>query len=162
MNEKPDWSPFKKVTNPFKKMSMANVKLLAKEYGLSNKKGKALWRSICRDKYFINSLYQVYAGEVNTLDGGSMYHLTIKKTNLKSDEPISWSDKQRIKNEVVGEGYEAVELFPTQDRVIESPTQCHLWVLPDHTFRFPFGFFKGDMAVEEKVGDIVSEKEGDE
>ncbi len=63
--------------------------------------------------------------------------LSIKRHDRK---PIrDWRDLQRIKNDVVGEDCEAVELFPASSRLVDSANQYHLWALPLGE-RWPLGF----------------------
>jgi hypothetical protein len=65
----------------------------------------------------------------------SMIHLSIKRNDKK---PIrEWRDLLRIKNTLVGEEVEAVELFPAMSRLIDEANQYHLWCIPNYTF--PFG-----------------------
>jgi hypothetical protein len=48
--------------------------------------------------------------------------------------------KQAIKNGIVGEECEAVELYPAESRLVDTANQYHLWALPSDLMRFPFGF----------------------
>jgi hypothetical protein len=54
-----------------------------------------------------------------------------------------WRHFQRIKNQIVGEECEAIELYPAESRLTDSANQYHLWALRDPEERFPFGFFDG-------------------
>lgn len=61
-------------------------------------------------------------------DFGAWKHLSIKR---RDREPIhDWRHLQQIKNEIVGHDREAVELYPSSDRVLDASNQYHLWVLP--------------------------------
>lgn len=51
-----------------------------------------------------------------------------------------WDHLQQIKNEVVGPEFEAVELFPSEQRLVDTCNEYHLWVHSSPAFRFPFGF----------------------
>lgn len=42
-----------------------------------------------------------------------------------------WRDLQRIKSEVCGPDREAIEVYPTEARVVDCANQTHLWVLPE-------------------------------
>lgn len=55
-----------------------------------------------------------------------------------------WDHLQQIKNEVVGPEYEAVELFPAEQRLVDTCNEYHLWVHSSPAFRFPFGFEAAD------------------
>ncbi|MCR9209034.1 MAG: hypothetical protein NXI28_12445 [bacterium] len=62
-------------------------------------------------------------------------------TNLDHSAKHDWRDFQRIKNELIGPDAEAVELYPSEDRLIDTTNTFHLWSPIDH--RFDFGFEKG-------------------
>ena len=68
-------------------------------------------------------------------------HLSVK---THDKEPIrDWRDMQRIKNELVGEEHEAVELYPAESRLVDTANQYHMWVLEkpaDEGGYFPFGW----------------------
>lgn len=89
---------------------------------------------------FVNNLYQVavYEPEHEIAPGLGVIHLSIKRRDRKPI--INWNHLQRIKNEIVGPEYEAVELFPAESRLVNLANQYHLWVLSKKGARFPFGF----------------------
>ncbi len=65
-------------------------------------------------------------------------HLSIKRHDR---EPIhDWRDLQEIKNTIVGESCEAIELYPAEARRVDTANQFHLWACLDPEYRFPFGF----------------------
>lgn len=50
-----------------------------------------------------------------------------------------WREFQQIKNDLCGKDREAVEIYPTEDRLVDEQNMFHLWVLPKGS-QFPFGF----------------------
>jgi hypothetical protein len=58
-----------------------------------------------------------------------------------------WQDFQRIKNELVGEEREAVELYPAESRLIDTSNAWHLWCPPEGT-EWPFGWFRGRLVYD--------------
>jgi hypothetical protein len=81
-----------------------------------------------------NEKYQV---SVRRSDKG-LVHLSIK---LNTREVVKdWRDFQAIKNQLVGEECEGVELYPASSRLVDTSNQYHIWAVADPTFRFPFGF----------------------
>lgn len=57
---------------------------------------------------------------------GVVIHLSIKR---RDRHPIhDWRHLQRIKNELVGTEYDAVELYPAERRKVDTANQYHLWV----------------------------------
>ena len=55
-------------------------------------------------------------------------------------QPMLWTHKQHIKNLVVGEDYEGVELYPRIDRSIPWTNEDHLWVLKTKGAFNPLGY----------------------
>ncbi|MGR9527665.1 DUF7694 domain-containing protein (plasmid) [Priestia megaterium] len=47
-------------------------------------------------------------------------------------------EKQRIKNEIFGEEYTAIEVFPKESELVDEANMYHLWVLPKG-MNLPFG-----------------------
>lgn len=84
----------------------------------------------------INSRYQVYVYDAGAGRMGRMVWLSIKA--LDKSARHDWRDLQRIKNEVVGPQYDAVEIYPAEDKLVDTSNQYHLWVFLD--FKLPFGF----------------------
>lgn len=76
--------------------------------------------------------------QVQVRDTDAYVHLSIKRVDR---EPVrDWRDLQAIKNALVGEQCEAVELFPAENRLVDSANQYHLFAIRDPDYRFPFGF----------------------
>lgn len=95
---------------------------------------------------FINSRYQVVLTQ-NAIAGfnGPVDHLSIKRWDKYPSR--DWREMQRIKNELCGVGREACELYPSEDRLVDTANQYHLWVLPKGTL-FPFGFDDGRVVTK--------------
>jgi hypothetical protein len=102
-------------------------------------------------KAFGNSTYQVFVRNVPPKgDWPEMVWLSIKRNDR--DTIHDWRDLQRIKNDVVGEENEGVELYPAESRLVDTSNQYHMWVLKDPKLHFPFGFsgrFVTDQIVAE-------------
>jgi hypothetical protein len=60
---------------------------------------------------------------------------------------LTWAEKQRLKNEIFGEGRTALEVFPTTERLIDEAMMYHLWVLPAET-ALPFGIHRSDPCAD--------------
>lgn len=93
-----------------------------------------------------NNIYQVSVVEINRATVfGKITWLSIKRID---QQPIhDWRDLQRIKNELVGELVEAVELYPSEARLVDICNQYHLWCFVDG-YRFPFGY-RSRLVIEE-------------
>ncbi len=100
-----------------------------------------------------NDVYTVYVNKHHPsgfkYEDGSpvlMTWLSIKR-NDRMAKP-DWRDFQWIKNQLVGEENEGVELFPAESRLVDGSNQYHLWVFEDTEFRFPFGFTDARMVTQ--------------
>ena len=75
---------------------------------------------------------------------GKVEHVTItRKTtddNLLSGVKggFTWAEKQQIKDELFGKKRAAVEVFPTEDRLVDVMDVYHLWVF-EKGYQLPFG-----------------------
>lgn len=132
----PEWTPFKPAS-------------LAPE-DLERYKGSAAENETL-EGVLRNSRYQVlvFHVEVEGIPGGEMNHLSIKR--LDRETVHDWRDMQRIKNEICGSDREAVELYPREDRLVDTSNQYHLWVLPEEIL-FPFGYDTRAVADSELIG----------
>ncbi len=52
-------------------------------------------------------------------------HLTISRHDLR--EVVDWRHKQQIKNQLLGEQEEAVEIFPPEKDLVDAVNAFHLW-----------------------------------
>jgi hypothetical protein len=64
-----------------------------------------------------------------------MKHLSICRTDKQAVH--DWRAFQRIKNELAGPEWEAVEIYPAESRLVDMANQYHLWCFP---FAIGFGF----------------------
>lgn len=98
---------------------------------------------------YLNDKYQVNTRVVSALPGASwppMIHLSIRRIDRA---PIhDWRELQQIKNLIVGEDHEAVELYPAESRVVDTANQWHLWCIATAGVAFPFGFATGIKSTE--------------
>lgn len=89
-----------------------------------------------RPDMFMNDIYTVARYE-----DGSIIHLSIKRNDRECIH--DWRDLQEIKNQLVGEENEGVELYPAESRVVDLANQYHLWVFKDPDFKLNIGFQDG-------------------
>jgi hypothetical protein len=93
------------------------------------------------DAIFVNSRYQVNLKHLKKDDisfSCDVIHLSIKSRDKEARH--DWRDLQRIKNEIVGPQYEAVEIYPKEEFLVDTANQYHLWVFHDESISLPFGF----------------------
>jgi hypothetical protein len=81
-----------------------------------------------------NNLYIVQVVREETA-WGEVDRLLVRRND---SAPVrSWSDMQRIKNEIRGPERVAVEVYPPESVLVDSANIYHLWVLPEG-FALPF------------------------
>jgi hypothetical protein len=69
------------------------------------------------------------------------WYLSIRRHDR---EPIcSWRDLQEIKNQIVGPDNDAFMLYPSEQRVVDTANQYHLFVLKEVGVLIPYGFNSG-------------------
>jgi hypothetical protein len=89
-------------------------------------------------RIFQNNRYRVEIANTPYDIRLTFIHLAIHR--LDGGTCNEWTDLQRIKNEIVGPEYEAMELFPAESRLVNTGNEYHLWVHSDPGFRFPIGW----------------------
>ena len=105
---------------------------------------------------FLNDKYQVQIREAKWGEHlpkeqqMDMIWLSIKRIDKESIH--DWRELQQIKNEIVGEKNEAIEIYPSEDRIVDTANQYHLWVFKDPEIKVPVGFFDG-----RRVSDIFTD-----
>lgn len=110
----------------------------------------------CQEQVFLNDTYQVNLGGPHRTKGDAwplMWHLSIKR---RDKEVIhDWRAMQEIKNMIIGEENEAIEIYPAESRLVDCANQYHLWCFCDPSIRIPIGYKQrmvGDTAAAIAVG----------
>ena len=85
---------------------------------------------------FVNSIYQVSVWYQDHPTFGLVAHLSFKTHDRQPRH--DWREMQRIKNELCGEECEAIEIYPSEARLVDTSNQYHLYVFKD--FKIPLGF----------------------
>jgi hypothetical protein len=99
------------------------------------------------DELWTNRTYQCAVFHLDPVAGPfGPLHLSIKRRDKKVIH--DWRDLQNIKNDVAGRQREAAELYPAENRLVDTANQYHLWVLP-HGGSFPFGYNNGRLVTNE-------------
>jgi hypothetical protein len=63
----------------------------------------------------------------------SVNRTSIDLATLDFRQDISWDDLQHLKNEAGFADFEAVEIYPPHDSVVNVANMRHLWILPERT-----------------------------
>lgn len=96
-----------------------------------------------------NNLYEVLLRRHKNEGLCDLIHLAIRTLDRQAKH--DWRHFQRIKNELLGEDIEAVEVYPAEERLVDTMNQYHLWAFDDPNFRFPFGY-KNRLVTEGNKG----------
>lgn len=70
--------------------------------------------------FFVNSIYSVQKYEKN-----GVYLLGIRRHDESVN--VSWRDKQKIKNAILGKNGVAIEFFPPEEELTDSANMFWLW-----------------------------------
>ena len=114
-----------KIYNSFKRAHKAGVINLKPTLQLA----KGEFKDLSHLRWWATDIYsaseQWFNGRVN---------ISFKRHDRGTDIP--WQHKQWSKNDILGEEWEAVELFPAESRLLNTANQYHLWGEP----KIPVGF----------------------
>lgn len=127
----PPWDPFVDVTDHLsspllRKMGLGGKDLILKvqeRMGTGNKETRAFQNS----RYFVHRTPHPQGG------------WTLSIRNLVNDARHDWREFQRIKNELCGPECEGFELYPAEDRLVDTSNQFYMHVMPPG-MRLPVGF----------------------
>lgn len=75
-----------------------------------------------------NDKYVVTVRDLKPLEGSDApegKHISIRRQDRKPCQ--DWRDFQRIKNQLAGPEWEAIELYPAESRLVDGANQYHLW-----------------------------------
>ena len=135
---------------PIRNGKVLTWKDFVKDYGISKQKAKLLLRDAAEDEVWTNDKYAAfvrrhkgrgffdhYQSCINDFDM-EMAWLSIKRHD--KEVVHDWRDLQRIKNDIVGEECEGIELYPAESRLTDAANQYHLFVCTDPEVRIPVGF----------------------
>lgn len=128
-------------------------RLVADKFSVSKNEAMAIVERNREQSVWLNDKYQVNARYVEPKNGWpALIHLSIKRIDKETIH--DWRELQEIKNKLVGLHNEGVEIYPDDDRLVDSANQYHLWVLADPTIKLPFGFGERLTATPEQAASI--------
>lgn len=134
-------------------------KKIGKDQGvtLSQKQAKYFYKDSIRGEKYRNNIYavEVYrdsdADDMVLIDEwkGNCTYLAIRR----HDKEIcnDWRHFQQIKNELVGEEIEAMQIYPAESRLTDTANQYWLFCLPKDG-QIPFGFKQRNVDYTEQKG----------
>ena len=138
------WHPMKPaISQPIHPTRRRALERWAKEQGLTD---AAIAQQIAQaqgSETWMNNIYVATVHPGAPTEGGwpAMKQLSIRRIDRKVIH--DWRHLQQIKTDIFGPDCEAVELYPSDDRVVDTANSYHLWVLTDPGRKFPFGWGTG-------------------
>jgi hypothetical protein len=104
--------------------------------------------ALARQEVWRNNLYVVM---IERHPNGWITELSIRRMDR---QPVhDWRDFQRIKTEIAGAHVEAVEIYPAENRLMDTANQYYLYCLPPG-MRLPFGYDTGRNVRD--TGDVLA------
>ena len=102
-----------------------------KQSGLTKEQANDSYHYMKRLEHWMNDTYHVSIDKQTDMHGLSfpVWHLAIKRNDRAPC--TDWRDFQAIKNQLVGEECEAVEMYPAESRLMDTANSYHLWAFPD-------------------------------
>ena len=148
-----NWEPLVKTSTPKRAIAW---KHLVEEFGVAKQYAKNLLRYMDSMTYWQNSTYFVSTKKRN---GHGSYDFAKETYNgvwtgesmwisfhRHDREPvIDWRDMQNSKNDVAGPEWEAIQIFPSESRLMDTANEYHMFAFNGE---LPIGFFIG-RAIQE-------------
>lgn len=130
---------------------------LLKEHGATKKDAQEAWkREKIREQrvdHYRNEMYHAMIDKHDEHGFGEdviVWTLSIKRHDR---EPIcDWRDFQEIKNQLCGEQYEGIMLYPAESRVVDTANQYWMYVFMNEGWAVPCGFTTGVKTDDSKYG----------
>lgn len=158
-------TPFKKAHYPIWDLPIKErfeyCKLETKKFGLNltHEQSKQYYNEMYNCEVWKNDIYEVKVFRGKQADWiihndeikGTMDYLSIKRIDKKSIH--DWRDFQNIKNELVSKDREAIEIYPKEDRLVDTANQYHLFIFPKN-YIIPFGWFNRNVDYQNKEGGL--------
>jgi hypothetical protein len=144
----PPWTPFEHATVEPEQIADSEIVRIASIFNMTPEAVREVYKDITNDYIVLNSIYQVNIRKWDAPGFPPLFHLSIKRRDKDRVGKERYRDFLRIKNELVGEEHEGVELYPAMSRNVDTANQYHLWVLADGGVRWPFGWTTGAMTNE--------------
>lgn len=95
---------------------------------------------------WVNSIITASVNIHEQKGGGRMAYINYHRNDRA---PIrDWRIGQKIKNQLAGPDWEAVELYPAEDRVVDTSNEYHLYAFDGE---LPFGFSTGERATQAQL-----------
>jgi len=157
MAKKHPWKPLQRA-NLVRNLTEADITDAMRHTGQDYEATRqALEEEVFGCEYWVNDLYQVAKRQLWGTDEATgerkpapMVHLNIRRRDGKVIFR-DWRHFQWIKNQLVGDECEAVEMYPAESRLNDTCNKYHLFAWTDPTYRLPFGMQERDVVEEDST-----------
>jgi hypothetical protein len=144
----PPWTPFEQGVYNTSQTDAIVSDMVAR--GVPPQEARAAVQNTLSRPVMINSRYQVSGSLLKAEGFPDVIHLSIKRRDKAPISEERFRDFQRIKNELIGPEYTAVEIYPPERDLVDTSNQHHLWVFNDPNYELPFAL-KGRLVVEKPI-----------
>lgn len=102
-------------------MDIPTVKEVMATTGMPENQARARVEWMKSQEVFVNNLYQVNVEPLSN----DMAHIIIRRLDK---QPVhNWQHFQQIKNDILGDECEAVEIYPPESKLVDAKHHYHLW-----------------------------------
>ena len=138
--------------NPMRPMTTSQVSQFQQRYAAKKRMLGVDTNIDIPDEVWSNDIYECYVYRGDKVPHQLPFEviwLSIKRYDRKAIH--DWRALQKIKSEVTSKHYDAVEMYPSESRVVDLANQYHLWVF---TAPFPLGWEHGARGTPEMAKKI--------
>ena len=136
----------------------------ARHYGISEDEMRQQSKGASRAFFFQNGTdpedYFVSVQDEAPGVLGPVFWLSIRRVDRAAVR--DWRHFQEIKNMIFGPRFEAVELYPSSERLVDAANKYHLWVLRESGKQFGIGFQHQEIDYRTGVGSSRQRAFGEE
>lgn len=148
------WTKFQRATLPPVTPEMIDA-VAASMPNIPRDEIVAVYADLDNDAVFLNNRYQVNVRKLKTPGDDEhgrwpcdVAHLSIKRIDKDRVGPERYRDFMRIRDELVGPEFEAVEIYPPRSDEVDTANQYHLWVFLAAGMTLPFGWHGQRMVID--------------
>lgn len=139
------------MTKPWKPLEPTSIRLGSSEADeMIRELETKLGGSIPIPEVYANHRYTVHREEWDKSLHGfgdfSIVWLSIKANDGSCYR--DWRDYQRIKNQLAGPDWEGIEIYPNEQRLIDTCNQFHIWCIPPEAGLIPVGWYRRAVCEE--------------
>lgn len=145
----PAWTPFALAESDPE--HPARVRRILLDQGADDFEIEDTLAELARTKVYINSRFQVHVQELDDSRSSGLQLTWLSIKNRDKSARHDWRDFQRLKTELLGADVEGIEIYPAEDRVVDTCNQWHLICFQPGQ-RVPFGYQYTHLSEKQNEG----------